>query len=62
MTNKTHIRFDGDTLQALKRIARQRSYRLDRNVSWVAVLHEAARRYIEDEESSGAERASGARM
>jgi hypothetical protein len=45
----TCIRFDTNLIETLKRIARARAYNENRNVTWVSVLDEAARRLVRAE-------------
>jgi hypothetical protein len=45
----TTVRLDGSIIAALKAIARRRAYREARDVTWVEVLSEAARRLIQEE-------------
>jgi hypothetical protein len=45
----TTVRLDSSLIAALKAIARRRAYREQRDVSWVDVLSEAARRLVKAE-------------
>lgn len=50
MSRPVSVRLDSSLIAALKAIARRRAYREARDVTWVDVLSEAARRLIQDEQ------------
>ena len=50
MARPTTVRLEGSIIAALKAVARRRAYREQRDITWVEVLSEAARRLIQEEQ------------
>jgi hypothetical protein len=55
MPQPLSIRFEIELKAALKRIAQRRSYLTGRDYQWTDVLHEAAKKFIEEDERRQAE-------
>lgn len=51
--NPHPVRLAPDVIARLRSLAREESARRDANVTWVSLLHEAAREFIARRESTG---------